>query len=629
MDIIEFNKAFNVDELKNVIDNAMLQAVPANIKAKWRNVENMILMNQNPNLATKIKIWDIFAEAGFVDATQESALFYNKIISCPDIDIIRNIVYIEDVWQKWAKTSLLLSKEVSSKKDSEDILNTMLQKVDDGSVMGSQVRSMINDHPQIDLRYKHFDAAIEKVLYNNGKIVSTNYTIAPDGVNVSIGGRKYVCGSGNGLYLDARGALRVSPKWRLVFLPDGNYAIEDSSHAIIVQGDLGTISGFCGANFGVDIVKVLRDNNIEANLSNNSSTGQGSIQESIQALIDAKKEAIDLLEQLEACVKNTIGNYTEEIAAAKNTVKKRMNAIDRLLYHYDVDPETCLSNNNKQEEPATLEGSVTENIQPLFDHIGDINVEEKAWMYDLINTVASTVLTKEDDDSEEYTAKDTFKGNIKEITKGLYGIVQIDDVKEVSKTEVECSCIRLKGDIDDTYTDWKFTLNTNNGEYTVSLKSEDNPENASTIFSLYNNAKAIASENADRMMSLAKSIKDVTLSNEEEKTEDSEDKDINESVDKKPSVTNIDLSGKDIIVEISNTGLNKMDPIISKCRLSNKSTMEYNGSIINPYIIIKNTDMSKNNIVAEIKFSKSNTAVLTIKDKDTNIGKTIGDILNV
>ena len=646
MEILEFYKAFDVNELKGIIDKAMLTAVPVSVKQKWRNLISMMLMNQNPTLAYKIKMWDVFVSGGYTDATQDMACFTNKIFKCPDITVVRNIVYVEDAWVKWSNESLLLSKDIANKRDSEGILDAMLKVIDNGSHIGSQVRALINDHPQVDARYKHFDAAIEKVLYNNGKLVSTNYTVAPDGVNVTVGGRKFVCGSGNGYYLDARGALRISPKWRLIFLPDGNFAVEDSSHACVIQGDLGTIAGFCCNNFGIDIVKVLRDNNIEANLSNNTSVASNQVTERIHSLLEARQEAVEILEEIERCIRTTTGNYEHELTVAEGVVKKKVNAIDVLLYHYDIDPETgCPLDKNKGDEgsatasnPAGTAGdtatdvNVNEDIQPLFDTIGNID-KEHARVYDLLNQIASDTLEPKTKDSDEWVVRGTFKDyKFETIPTGIYGVNQIVEVKELSKTELECKCMRIKGDIDDTYTEWYFKIDKYSGDYTVTLF--DNIEEYSTIFDIYPNAKAYAATNATKIKAFMNGVSNVVLGGitepEPELEPDNTDGDGNAVTEGLSfSVGDVKDDGKNYIVEVSASGLKALVPIISKYRPSNKSVAIYNGSVAKPLIEIINSDIKRSTPIATITFDGNDKAIINVPKRESIEGLTIGKLFDI
>lgn len=636
MEVVEFNKAFDVNEFKELINRALYVAAPTSVKTKWRDIISMILMNANPTLAVKIKLWDMFCVAGFMDATPEMSAWSNKIMKAVDIDIVRNIVYIDDVYVKWAHTSLLLSKDIANKRDSEGILDAMLKVVDDGSAIGNQVRAMVNDHPQVDPCYKHLQATVEKVLYNNGQLVNSVYTISPDGKNVSIGGRRIVCGSGNGYYLDPQGALRVSPKWRLVFLPDGNYAIEDSSHAVVLKGDLAAVSGFCGANFGIDIVRVLRDNNIEANISNNSSVGDGNIREAIDQLLKAKNDAEAILEEINSTIANTAGRYDEELQAAEKVVKKRINAIDKMLYFYEIDPESGCPI-EKNGAPAAPAAPVTESIQPAFDSINN-NDEDTSWIYDLLNVIASETLVKEKEESEEYTAKGTYKGKIKDIKDGIYGVLQIVEVKEKEGHEVSCDCMRMKGDVDDTYTEWSFKINTNTGEYEVVLKAKDAPEDVTNIFGIYDNAKEYAKGNASKILAFLKAIKDTQLGGEQsgdDNTDEPKDepKDKDSEVNEKAVEAKVngepEDDGNNFNIEVTSTGLKHLIPIISKCRPSNKSVAEYNGSLVKPVITVINSDINKSKPVATIEIRSDDSAKVVVVDSKANKGKTLGDIFNV
>ena len=629
MEVVEFNKAFDVNEFKGLINRALYVAAPTSVKTKWRDIISMILMNTNPTLAVKIKLWDMFCVAGFMDATPEMSAWSNKIMKTVDIDIVRNIVYIDDVYVKWAHTSLLLSKDIVNKRDSEEILDAMLKVVDDGSAIGNQVRAMINDHPQVDPCYKHLQATVEKVLYNNGQLVNSVYTISPDGKNVSIGGRRIICGAGNGYYLDPRGALRVSPKWRLVFLPDGNYAIEDSSHAVVLKGDLATVSGFCGANFGIDIVRVLRDNNIEANISNNSSVGDNNIRETIDQLLKAKDGAEAILEEISATIADTAGRYDEELQAAEKVVKKRINAIDKMLYFYEMDPENGCpieKNDGTHAEPVT---HVTESIQPLFDSINN-NDEDTSWIYDLLNVIASEILTKEKEESEEYTVKGIYKGKIKDIKAGIYGVLQIVEVKENEEHVVSCDCMRMKGDVDDTYTEWSFKINTNTGEYEVILKEKDAPEDVTSIFGIYDNAKEYAKGNVSKILAFFKAIKDTQLGGgdnaDEPKDKDSE---VNEKAVEAKVKGEPEDDGDNFNIEVTSTGLKHLIPIISKCRLSNKSVAEYNGSLVDPVITVINSDVNKSKPVVTIEIHADDSAKIVVVDSKANKGKTLGDIFSI
>lgn len=629
MEVVEFNKAFDVNEFKGLINRALYVAAPTSVKTKWRGIISMILMNTNPTLAVKIKLWDMFCVAGFMDATPEMSAWSNKIMKTVDIDIVRNIVYIDDVYVKWAHTSLLLSKDIVNKRDSEGILDAMLKVVDDGSAIGNQVRAMINDHPQVDLCYKHLQATVEKVLYNNGQLVNSVYTISPDGKNVSIGGRRIVCGAGNGYYLDPRGALRVSPKWRLVFLPDGNYAIEDSSHAVVLKGDLAAVSGFCGANFGIDIVRVLRDNNIEANISNNSSVGDNNIRETIDQLLKAKDGAEAILEEINATIADTAGRYDEELQAAEKVVKKRINAIDKMLYFYEMDPENGCpieKNDGTHAEPVT---HVTESIQPSFDSINN-NDEDTSWIYDLLNVIASEILTKEKEESGEYTVKGTYKGKIKDIKAGIYGVLQIVEVKENEEHVVSCDCMRMKGDVDDTYTEWSFKINTNTGEYEVILKEKDAPEDVTSIFGIYDNAKEYAKGNVSKILAFLKAIKDTQLGSDND-TDEPKDKDseVNEKAVEAKVKGEPEDDGGNFNIEVTSTGLKHLIPIISKCRLSNKSVAEYNGSLVDPVITVINSDVNKSKPVVTIEIHADDSAKIEVVDSKANKGKTLGDIFSI
>ena len=649
MEIVEFNKAFEVDAFKALIDKALYVAAPSSVKVKWRDIIAMIMMNANPTLAVKIKLWDMFCASGFMDATPDMACFTNKIMHCADIDVVRNIVYIDDVYTKWTRSSLLLSKEIINKRDSEGILDAMLKAIDNGSSIGNQVRTMINDHPQVDMRYKHLQATVEKVLYNNGQLVNSVYTITPDGNNVSIGGRRIVCGAGNGYYLDARGALRVSPKWRLVFLPDGNYAIEDASHAVVIKGDLGTISGFCGANFGIDIVKVLRDNNIEANISNNSSTGNAAIQERVQELLTARNEAAAILEEIAETVKATAGRYDEELAVAERVVKKNINAIDKLLYFYDVDGSDGKNNsaeNNNDNAPSNPSDNtattVSEGIQPLFNTIKDTE-NENLWIYDLLNTIASESLAKEDEDSKEYTAEGVYKGKLKDIKEGIYGVNQIEKVTEVSKAEVKCECMRMKGDVDDTYTEWRFKINPKTGEYRVTLDVKDAPDDVTNIFGIYENAKEFSKNNADKILSFIKAIKDTKLpdgesaddnknAKDDKKGEGKDDTKGEGEINERSNATvsgDPEDDGSDFHIKVKSSGMKDLLPIITKVRINNKTVAEYNGSAVHPLITITNSDISKSKPVATVTFGADDIARITVSDSEANKGKTLGDIFNV
>ena len=628
MEVVEFDKAFDVNEFKGLINRALYVAAPTSVKTKWRDIISMILMNANPTLAVKIKLWDMFCVAGFMDATPEMSAWSNKIMKTVDIDIVRNIVYIDDVYVKWAHTSLLLSKDIVNKRDSEGILDAMLKVVDDGSAIGNQVRAMINDHPQVDPCYKHLQATVEKVLYNNGQLVNSVYTISPDGKNVSIGGRRIVCGAGNGYYLDPRGALRVSPKWRLVFLPDGNYAIEDSSHAVVLKGDLSAVSGFCGANFGIDIVRVLRDNNIEANISNNSSVGDSNIRETIDQLLKAKDGAEAILEEINTTIADTAGRYDEELQAAEKVVKKRINAIDKMLYFYEIDPESgCpIEKNGTHTEPVT---HVTESIQPLFDSINN-NDEDTSWIYDLLNVIASEILTKEKEESEEYTVKGTYKGKIKDIKDGIYGVLQIVEVEENEEHDVSCDCIRMKGDVDDTYTEWSFKINTNTGEYKVILKEKDAPEDVTSIFGIYDNAKEYAKGNVSKILAFFKAIKDTQLGSDDNADEPKDkDSEVNEKTVEAKVKGEPEDDGDNFNIEVTSTGLKHLIPIISKCRLSNKSVAEYNGSLVDPVITVINSDINKSKPVATIEIHADDSAKVVVIDSKANKGKTLGGIFNV
>ena len=629
MEVVEFDKAFDVNEFKGLINRALYVAAPTSVKTKWRDIISMILMNANPTLAVKIKLWDMFCVAGFMDATPEMSAWSNKIMKTADIDIVRNIVYIDDVYVKWAHNSLLLSKDIINKRDSEGILDAMLKVVDDGSAIGNQVRAMINDHPQVDLCYKHLQATVEKVLYNNGQLVNSVYTISPDGKNVSIGGRRVVCGAGNGYYLDPRGALRVSPKWRLVFLPDGNYAIEDSSHAVVLKGDLSAVSGFCGANFGIDIVRVLRDNNIEANISNNSSVGDSNIQETIDQLLKAKDGAEAILEEINATIADTVGRYDEELQAAEKVVKKRINAIDKMLYFYEIDPENGCpieKNDGTHAEPVT---HVTESIQPSFDSINN-NDEDTSWIYDLLNVIASEILTKEKEESEEYTVKGTYKGKIKDIKAGIYGVLQIVEVKENEEHVVSCDCMRMKGDVDDTYTEWSFKINTNTGEYEVILKEKDAPEDVTSIFGIYDNAKEYAKGNVSKILAFFKAIKDAQLGSDNNADEPKDkDSEVNEKAVGAKVKGEPEDDGDNFNIEVTSTGLKHLIPIISKCRLSNKSVAEYNGSLVDPVITVINSDINKSKPVATIEIHADDSAKVVVVDSKANKGKTLGDIFSI
>lgn len=628
MEVVEFNKAFDVNEFKGLINRALYVAAPTSVKTKWRDIISMILMNANPTLAVKIKLWDMFCVAGFMDATPEMSAWSNKIMKTVDIDIVRNIVYIDDVYVKWAHTSLLLSKDIVNKRDSEEILNAMLKVVDDGSAIGNQVRAMVNDHPQVDPCYKHLQATVEKVLYNNGQLVNSVYTISPDGKNVSIGGRRIVCGAGNGYYLDPCGALRVSPKWRLVFLPDGNYAIEDSSHAVVLKGDLAAVSGFCGANFGIDIVRVLRDNNIEANISNNSSVGDNNIRETIDQLLKAKDGAEAILEEISATIADTAGRYDEELQAAEKVVKKRINAIDKMLYFYEMDPENgCpIEKDGTHAEPVT---HVTESIQPSFDSINN-NDEDTSWIYDLLNVIASEILTKEKEESEEYTAKGTYNGKIKDIKDGIYGVLQIVEVKENEEHVVSCDCMRMKGDVDDTYTEWSFKINTNTGEYEVILKEKDAPEDVTSIFGIYDNAKEYAKGNVSKILAFLKAIKDTQLGSDNNADEPKDkDSEVNEKAVGAKVKGEPEDDGDNFNIEVTSTGLKHLISIISKCRLSNKSVAEYNGSLVDPVITVINSDINKSKPVATIEIHADDSAKVVVVDSKANKGKTLGDIFSI
>lgn len=628
MEVVEFDKAFDVNEFKGLINRALYVAAPTSVKTKWRDIISMILMNANPTLAVKIKLWDMFCVAGFMDATPEMSAWSNKIMKTVDIDIVRNIVYIDDVYVKWAHTSLLLSKDIVNKRDSEGILDAMLKAVDDGSAIGNQVRAMINDHPQVDPCYKHLQATVEKVLYNNGQLVNSVYTISPDGKNVSIGGRRIVCGAGNSYYLDPCGALRVSPKWRLVFLPDGNYAIEDSSHAVVLKGDLAAVSGFCGANFGIDIVRVLRDNNIETNISNNSSVGDGNIRETIDQLLKVKDGAEAILEEINATIADTAGRYDEELQAAEKVVKKRINAIDKMLYFYEMDPESgCpIEKNDAPAEPVT---HVTESIQPSFDSINN-NDEDTSWIYDLLNVIASEILTKEKEESEEYTVKGTYKGKIKDIKDGIYGVLQIVEVKENEEHVVSCDCIRMKGDVDDTYTEWSFKIGTNTGEYEVILKEKDAPEGVTNIFGIYDNAKEYAKGNASKILAFLKAIKDTQLGGDDNADEPKDkDSEVNETAIEAKVKGEPEDDGDNFNIEVTSAGLKHLIPIISKCRLSNKSVAEYNGSLVDPVITVINSDINKSKPVATIEIHADDSAKVVVIDSKANKGKTLGGIFNI
>lgn len=629
MEVVEFNKAFDVNEFKGLINRALYVAAPTSVKTKWRDIISMILMNTNPTLAVKIKLWDMFCVAGFMDATPEMSAWSNKIMKTVDIDIVRNIVYIDDVYVKWAHTSLLLSKDIVNKRDSEGILDAMLKVVDDGSAIGNQVRAMINDHPQVDPCYKHLQATVEKVLYNNGQLVNSVYTISPDGKNVSIGGRRIVCGAGNGYYLDPRGALRVSPKWRLVFLPDGNYAIEDSSHAVVLKGDLSAVSGFCGANFGIDIVRVLRDNNIEANISNNSSVGDNNIRETIDQLLKAKDGAEAILEEISATIADTAGRYDEELQAAEKVVKKRINAISKMLYFYEMDPENGCpieKNDGTHAEPVT---HVTESIQPSFDSINN-NDEDTSWIYDLLNVIASEILTKEKEESEEYTVKGIYKGKIKDIKAGIYGVLQIVEVKENEEHVVSCDCMRMKGDVDDTYTEWSFKINTNTGEYEVILKEKDAPEDVTSIFGIYDNAKEYAKGNVSKILAFLKAIKDTQLGSDNNADEPKDkDSEVNEKAVEAKVKGEPEDDGDNFNIEVTSAGLKHLIPIISKCRLSNKSVAEYNGSLVDPVITVINSDINKSKPVATIEIRADDSVKVVVVDSKANKGKTLGDIFSI
>lgn len=350
--IIEFGNAFDCTAFKDFLSKAMYTAVPVSVKSKWKDIISMMLMNKNPTLAVKIKLWDMLCQSSYMNATPEMTEFVNNVLSSADIDVIRNIIYIDAAYFQWNHHSLLLDDNIINKRESEGILNAMLDIIDDGSEKGKAIRNSINDNPQIDPQYKHFNASIEKVLYNNGQLVNSVYTIAPDGKNVSIGGRQVICGAGNSYYLDARGALRVSPKWRLVFLPGGKYAIEDSSHSIVMQGDLGEVSDYCGSKYGIDIVKVLRDNNIEANISNNTSAANKmQVTEKLQALSDANEDARQLLESINAALESTRDRYTEELTASKRLIERRVKALDSLISSYDV----CESREGHDEDSVKVE----------------------------------------------------------------------------------------------------------------------------------------------------------------------------------------------------------------------------------------------------------------------------------
>lgn len=425
--IIEFGNAFDCKAFKEILDKAMYTAVPVGVKSKWKDILSMMLMNKNPTLAVKIKLWDMLCQSGYMNATQEMTEFVNNVMMSADIDVIRNIIYIDAAYFQWNHHSLLLDEGIINKRESEGILNAMLGMIDDGSEKGKAIRNSINDNPQIDPQYKHFNASIEKVLYNNGQLVNSVYTIAPDGKNVSIGGRQVICGAGNAYYLDARGALRVSPKWRLIFLPGGKYAIEDSSHSIVMQGDLGEVSDYCGQKYGIDIVKVLRDNNIEANISNNTSAANKvQVTEKLQSLLDAREDARQLLESINDALASTHDRYMEELTVSKRMIERRMKALDSFISSY--------GGQHIYEAHTEDEKQVASDI-PMFS-MKNIKKDVNMKIYDFFMRAVCLELRYNDNkhgvfSRTFYYNKFNIINTLKSAKKGeLFGFIQFDEIDD-------------------------------------------------------------------------------------------------------------------------------------------------------------------------------------------------------
>ena len=322
------------------------------------------------------------------------------------------------------------------------------------------------------------------------------------------------------------------------------------------------------------------------------------------------------------------GRYDEELQAAEKVVKKRINAIDKMLYFYEMDPENgCpIEKNDTPVEPVT---HVTESIQPLFDSINN-NDEDTSWIYDLLNVIASEILTKEKEESEEYTVKGTYKGKIKDIKAGIYGVLQIVEVKENEEHIVSCDCMRMKGDVDDTYTEWSFKINTNTGEYEVILKEKDVPEDVTSIFGIYDNAKEYAKGNVSKILAFLKAIKDTQLGGDNN-TDEPKDKDseVNEKAVGAKVKGEPEDDGDNFNIEVTSTGLKHLIPIISKCRLSNKSVAEYNGSLVDPVITVINSDVNKSKPVVTIEIHADDSVKIVVVDSKANKGKTLGDIFSI
>lgn len=296
-------------------------------------------------------------------------------------------------------------------------------------------------------------------------------------------------------------------------------------------------------------------------------------------------------------METTAGAYKDELETAKQAVMRRKNKIDIALSMYD----------EGKLNPIGDPDEVTEGFQPQFDHVGD--TKEDSWGYDLINTLATTPL-EYDQEAKKFIGKGKFASEIsKDIPTGIFGINQIVEVKEVDKHNFEGSCLRFKGDVDDTTMEWSFKINTTDNEYTVEVDKDAfdvDSDSTHTIMGIYPNVKDILKGNRKVMRSFFDQIKSIELNKPEDEKEKEEK--VEESLDQ-----TIDIEfGDSIVAVIKRTKLFALEPIKTKFKVSSKCTAVYNGSIVSPLIEIFTNGSNKS--IASATFKSDGDATLTISD---------------